>query len=181
MRSISIAYDWLINAMKVLAGAIVVLIFVLISLDVLLPLLGEILAVVGYPVRILAWDGTLGVVEYGLLWFTVLAAPWLARTKSHVFIDAINEFISPKVQRVTSKVAYLIVISGALLLTWFTSNLFLEAYMDEVTDERSIELMLWWIYAPMPLSFAMVAIEFIRFLLGIDDMFGSRSDVKEGM
>jgi len=40
---------------------------------------------------------------------------------------------------------------------------------------------LWWIYAPMPLGFFLVAVEFIRYLLGFDDMFGSRTDVKEGM
>ena len=33
----------------------------------------------------------------------------------------------------------------------------------------------------MPISFVLVAIEFIRFLIGIDDMYGSRTDVKEGM
>ena len=48
-------------------------------------------------------------------------------------------------------------------------------------DERSIELELWWIYAPMPLGFFLVAVEFIRYLIGLDDMYGSRTDVKEGM
>ena len=52
---------------------------------------------------------------------------------------------------------------------------------DDPTTSRSIELMLWWIYAPMPISFVLVAIEFIRYLVGIDDMYGSRTDVKEGM
>ncbi len=33
----------------------------------------------------------------------------------------------------------------------------------------------------MPICFALVAIEFIRYLIGIDDMYGSRTDVKEGM
>ena len=56
-----------------------------------------------------------------------------------------------------------------------------EAFIDENIDERSIELMLWWLYAPMPICFALVAIEFIRYLVGIDDMYGSRTDVKEGM
>ena len=65
---------------------IVLAIFVLIALDVILPLVG-----------IQPWDGTLGVVEYGLLWFTILAAPWLARIKGHVFIDAVAEMLPPVV------------------------------------------------------------------------------------
>ena len=149
---------------------IVLAIFVLIALDVILPLVG-----------IQPWDGTLGVVEYGLLWFTILAAPWLARIKGHVFIDAVAEMLPPGAKKVTSKIAYLVAIMGSLMLAYFSWLLMVEAFIDENIDERSIELMLWWLYAPMPICFALVAIEFIRYLVGIDDMYGSRTDVKEGM
>lgn len=170
MRFITAAHDWLINALKAISCAIVFAIFVLIVMDVLLPLVG-----------LQPWEGTLGVVEYGLLWFTVLAAPWLARIKGHVFIDAVNELLSSKARAVTSKIAYLVAITGSLLLAYYSTELLIEAYVDEAIDERRIELQLWWIYAPMPLGFLLVAIEFIRYLVGIDDMYGSRTDVKEGM
>ena len=149
---------------------IVLAIFVLIALDVILPLVG-----------IQPWDGTLGVVEYGLLWFTILSAPWLARIKGHVFIDAVAEMLPPGAKKVTSKIAYLVAITGSLMLAYFSWLLMVEAFIDENIDERSIELMLWWLYAPMPICFALVAIEFIRYLVGIDDMYGSRTDAKEGM
>ena len=170
MQVLSIAHDWLIHTFKFISGLIVLAIFVLITLDVLLPLMG-----------IQPWDGTLGVVEYGLLWFTILAAPWLARIKGHVFIDAVAVMLPPAVKKVTSKIAYLIAIIGSLMLAYFSWLLLVESYVDENIDERSIELMLWWIYAPMPICFVLVAIEFIRYLIGIDDMYGSRTDVKEGM
>ena len=95
MQAISKAHAWLINALKTLSCLIVFLIFVLIVMDVLLPLVG-----------LQPWEGTLGVVEYGLLWFTILAAPWLARIKGHVFIDAVAELLSPGARKVTSKLAY---------------------------------------------------------------------------
>ncbi len=170
MQVLSIAHDWLIHTFKFISGLIVLAIFVLITLDVLLPLVG-----------IQPWDGTLGVVEYGLLWFTILAAPWLARIKGHVFIDAVAVMLPPAVKKVTSKIAYLVAITGSLMLAYFSWLLLAESYVDENIDERSIELMLWWIYAPMPICFVLVAIEFIRYLIGIDDMYGSRTDVKEGM
>ena len=170
VQVLSIAHDWLIHTFKFIAGLIVLAIFVLITLDVLLPLVG-----------IQPWDGTLGVVEYGLLWFTILAAPWLARIKGHVFIDAVAVMLPPAVKKVTSKIAYLVAITGSLMLAYYSWLLLVESYVDENIDERSIELMLWWIYAPMPICFALVAIEFIRYLIGIDDMYGSRTDVKEGM
>jgi len=170
VQVLSIAHDWLIHTFKFIAGLIVLAIFVLITLDVLLPLVG-----------IQPWDGTLGVVEYGLLWFTILAAPWLARIKGHVFIDAVAVMLPPAVKKVTAKIAYLVAITGSLMLAYYSWLLLVESYVDENIDERSIELMLWWIYAPMPICFALVAIEFIRYLVGIDDMYGSRTDVKEGM
>lgn len=170
MQVLSKAHDWLIHTFKFISGLIVLAIFVLITLDVLLPLIG-----------IQPWDGTLGVVEYGLLWFTILAAPWLARIKGHVFIDAVAVMLPPPVKKVTSKIAYLVAITGSLMLAYFSWLLLVESYLDENIDERSIELMLWWIYAPMPICFVLVAVEFIRYLIGIDDMYGSRTDVKEGM
>tara|TARA_R110002110_G_scaffold214748_1_gene428558 strand:+ start:1358 stop:1870 length:513 start_codon:yes stop_codon:yes gene_type:complete len=170
VQLLSTIHIWLINALKFISSIIVLAIFVLITLDVLLPLVG-----------VQPWDGTLGVVEYGLLWFTILAAPWLARIKGHVFIDAVAEMLPPGAKKVTSKIAYLVAITGSLMLAYFSWLLVVESFVDENIDERSIELMLWWLYAPMPVCFVLVAIEFLRFLVGIDDMYGSRTDVKEGM
>ncbi len=170
MEIISRAYEWLINALKTLSCIIVFAIFVLIVMDVLMPFVG-----------LQPWEGTLGVVEYGLLWFTILAAPWLARIKGHVFIDAVAEMLSTKARKITSKIAYLIVITGSLLLAYYSLELAIESFVDEAIDERGIELELWWIYAPMPIGFFLVAVEFLRFLIGFDDMYGSRTDVKEGM
>ena len=170
MQTLAKVHDGLINFLKIISGVIVMAIFILIVLDVLLPL-----------INVQPWEGTLGVVEYGLLWFTVLAAPWLARVKGHVFIDAVAELLPSGVKKVTSKIAYLIAITGSLMLAYYSYELLVESYLDDNIDERSIELMLWWIYAPMPISFLLVAIEFMRYLLGFDDMYGSRTDVKEGM
>ena len=170
MEIISKAYEWLINALKTLSCIIVFAIFVLIVMDVLMPFVG-----------LQPWEGTLGGVDYGLLWFTILAAPWLARIKGHVFIDAVAEMLSTKARKITSKIAYLIVITGSLLLAYYSLELAIESFVDEAIDERGIELELWWIYAPMPIGFFLVAVEFLRFLIGFDDMYGSRTDVKEGM
>ena len=49
-------------------------VFVLIVSDVLIRLVG-----------LKPWLYSSVLVEYGLLWFTMLATPWLARNKRHVF------------------------------------------------------------------------------------------------
>ena len=171
MQVLSIAHDWLIHTFKFISGLIVLAIFVLITLDVLLPLVG-----------IQPWDGTLGVVEYGLLWFTILAAPWLARIKGHVFIDAVAVMLPPGSQKsdLQDRLSggYHGIADARLLLMALDWS---SPISTRISTNAVSSLMLWWIYAPMPICFALVAIEFIRYLVGIDDMYGSRTDVKEGM
>ena len=99
MQALSKAHAWLLHALMVLSGIVVFAIFILIVVDVALNLL-----------KIPAWQGTLGAVEYGMLWFTMLAAPWLARIKGHVFIDAITQLLNASIQRYTAKFAYLVAI-----------------------------------------------------------------------
>ncbi len=46
---------------------------------------------------------------------------------------------------------------------------------------RGVFMPAWLLFAPMPLCFLLVAGEFLRYLIGIDDMYGLRSDVKESV
>ena len=170
MEALGKAHLQLLILLKNIASVIIFISFVLIVLDVALIMFG-------YSGR----EATMGLVEYGLLWFTMLAAPWLARIKGHVYIDALTEFFNPAVQQVAAKLAYVVAIAGASISGWFSVDLWWEAYTTEMVDERGVELMQWWLYAPMPIGFFLVAIEFLRYLIGIDDMYGSRTEVKEGM
>ncbi len=170
MEALGKAHLQLLILLKNIASVIIFISFVLIVLDVALIMFG-------YSGR----EATMGLVEYGLLWFSMLAAPWLARIKGHVYIDALTEFFNPAVQQVAAKLAYLVAIAGASISGWFSVDLWWEAYSTGMIDERGVELMQWWLYAPMPIGFFLVAIEFLRYLIGIDDMYGSRTEVKEGM
>ena len=75
METIAKAHMRLLNLMKTGSELIIFGVFVIIVVDVGL----TICAKWGLPV--IPWDRTHGFVEYGLLWFTMLAAPWLARIR----------------------------------------------------------------------------------------------------
>lgn len=79
MRRIAAIHLQLLVLLKGLAGAVIFGVFLLIVTDVLIRTVG-----------LKPWIYSSVLVEYGLLWFTMLAAPWLARNKAHVFIDAIT-------------------------------------------------------------------------------------------
>ena len=170
MRAIAKAYELLLNAFKVGAEAVVFLIFLLIVTDVF--------------VRLVGWQPsayTLGVVEYGLLWFTMLGAPWLVRLKGHVFVDSLVQLLPPGVQYVLAKIVYLICIVGALTFVYFSFVLLVEAIQSGEMDIRGEDQPLWLLLVPIPISFLMVAIEFGRYLCGVDTMYTSRTEVRENV
>ena len=175
METITKAHLRLLNLMKTGSELIIFAVFVVIVVDVGL----TILAKWGAPV--IPWDRTHGLVEYGLLWFTMLAAPWLARIKGHVFIDAVTQLLPGAARNVLAKFSYCVVIVGCCAMTYYSVELLFEAFENEALDDRGADFWLWSLYLPMPFGFGLVAIEFLRFLTGVDDMYGSRMDVKEGM
>jgi C4-dicarboxylate transporter, DctQ subunit len=154
--------------LKALSGTIIFCVFLLIVSDVLIRTVG-----------LKPWLYSSVLVEYGLLWFTMLAAPWLARAKAHVFIDAIIQLLPPAVRHVLEKFVYLACVAISLTITYYSSSVLSTAIAEGQIDTRAVDMPLWALYAPIPLCFLLVGIEFLRFLLGFDSMYGSRSDVRE--
>lgn len=170
MSMIVKGYNFVLHALAVCSGIVIFAAFLMIVIDV--------------SIRILGFSPpafTIAVVEYILLYFTMLAAPWLVRIKGHVFIDAITQFLPPVIKRVTSKIAYAICICSALTLCYFSAGLLIDAVNTGNLDVRGVDMPQWSLYLPMPLGFLMVAIEFLRYLVGIDDMYASAIEAREGM
>lgn len=174
MTQISAAYLWLLNALRALSGVVVFCIFLLIVVDVGIRMAGPMIGV--QP-----WIYSSGVVEYGLLWFAMLAAPWLTRVKGHVFIDALTQLVPPAPQRILAKLAYLICVCSSLVFCYFSFWLLIEAIASGETDTRGEDMPLWTLLLPIPFCFFLVAIEFGRYLIGIDSMYGSRTDARENV
>ena len=182
MRIVTRVHDWVLNALKVGAEIVIFAVFVVIVVDISLTVLS------GLQIGIQPWDLALGFVEYCLLWFTMLAAPWLARVKGHVYLDAVTELLPPEVQKVTAKITYVVAFCGSAAFAYYSALLFWEAYVDELIDERGADMYQWildergadmyqWIlYFPMPIGFALLAVEFLRYLFGFDDMYDKRTD-----
>ena len=168
MALISRLYSNLIDLLRILSGVVVFAIFVLIVSDVLF-------RIFGLPL----WTYSSGVVEYGLLWFTMLGAPWLARIKGHVFIDAVTQLLPTGAKKVIAKIVYVICIVSCVVFAWFSFQLLWDAFGSGQTDTRGEDFPLWALLFPIPFSFSLVAIEFCRFLLGFDDMYSAVE--KEGV
>ena len=170
MSSITVAYNGLINGLRILAGIVVFSIFVLIVVDVFVRLIG-----------IPPWLYSTILVEYGLLWFAMLGAPHLVRTKGHVFIDALTQLLPQTARRITAKIAYVICIASSLVFAYYSLELLVGAIADNEIDVRAVDMPLWMLLLPIPFCFFLVAIEFVRYCIGWDSMYGERTEVKESV
>ena len=170
MGTLSRIYNLIVNGMAVLAGILIFLSFVMIVVDVTMRIVG-----------LTPPPFTIAVVEYILLWFAMLAAPWLVRIKGHVFIDAVTRFFPAAVRTAVAKAVYAVCIGAATIYGVHAAGLLGTAWQNDMVDVRSIDMPLWALYGPMPVCFIFVALEFARYLVGIDDMYSRSADGQEGV
>ncbi len=164
------AYNFLLYALATLSGVLIFLSFVMIVVDVTMRILG-----------FTPPSFTIAVVEYGLLWFAVLAAPWLVRIKGHVFIDALAQFLPGLVKRIAAKLVYILCIIAALVYSYNSGKLLINAFVEQKVDVRTVDMPQWVLFLPMPLCFFVVALEFGRYLIGVDDMYSQSIVEREGV
>jgi C4-dicarboxylate transporter DctQ subunit len=171
LRAIVNAYNALITGLAVLAGLIIAAIFFSIVVDVLMRTAG---------LQPPPW--TITYVEYGLLYFTMCCAPFLVRHKGHVLIEAFVTILPVPVRRVLEKVVYALCLCGALVFAYESVLLFLETWQSGRIDVRGVDISMWILFVPMPISYAAVAIEFGRYLFGNDTLYTyNLSEVKDSI
>lgn len=160
MRRLVRLYDALVTALAVLAGAAIALIFVLIVADVAAREL------FGKP-----FLATVGVVEYAMLYFTMFAAPYLMRTHGHVHVEALVSRLPPGGRRALEKGVGLVCAAACGLFAYTATQLLLEKLESGAIDMRSIDIPGWIIVAPLPLCYALVGVECLRFVFGRESMW----------
>jgi len=170
VRAVVAAYDRLIVVLAALAGAAIAFGFALIVVDV---------SVRAFGLRPPAF--TSAVVEYVLLYFTLFAAPYLVRRKGHVTVDALVSRLSGRARWLVEKLAYLVCVATALAFAVIGFRLGFDAIRLGTIEERSIDVPSWVDYSPLGPVFVLVAIEFARYLLGLDSLYRDRTQASESL
>jgi C4-dicarboxylate transporter, DctQ subunit len=168
MATVAALYRRLLEALAVVAGAILAAMAFAIVLDVLVRNLG-----LQPPAH------TLTLTEYGLLYLTMLAAPWLVREKGHVHIELVTAAVSPRTRFRLTRVVYALCVLTCAVIFWFGLDVTIAHYQRAVIDVRSFDMPRWLLTASIPLSFGLMTIEFARFLLGLDSMHTGRAGIHE--
>jgi TRAP-type C4-dicarboxylate transport system permease small subunit len=99
--------------------------------------------------------------EYALYLMTLLTAPWLLRRAQHVRLDLLLIVVPPRL-------AWLMELAGDVV--GLTVSLALVRYGFTMTHEslrlgsitiKNLVFPEWWLLAPLPITFALIAVEFV--------------------
>jgi TRAP-type C4-dicarboxylate transport system permease small subunit len=162
------AYDAVLYGMAWCAGLLIAAMMVVITVDVV--------------VRNLGYQSSghfFTFTEYALLLVPCLGAPWLVREKGHVYVEIFLMSLSRRGRERMRVLIGLVCIAVCAVLAWHGLELTLRDYVANEKDVRSLDMPRWMLVGFIPLSFAMMALEFLRFLLRREDFLGSLTGQKE--
>lgn len=159
-------YHRLLEGMAAVAAAILGLAVILITADVVMRTIG-----------VQPYAHTLALTEYGLFYATMLGGPWLLRTHGHVHVEIVQAAVPAVARRWMVKAVCLLGLLACLVVAWVSADVVIANFSRGAFDMRSFDMPRWLLFAPMPLSFLMMAGEFFGFLIGRAHIYGERPDL----
>lgn len=148
-------YDAAVTAMAIISGLLLLWMMISIIISVTMR---------NIDVQPYAWLFTS--LEYGLLYMTMLGAPWLVREKGHVHIELLTSTLPPRVQRLVSRLVAVLCVAVCVMLAWKGIELVARNIDRMDYDVRAYYTPKWLLTLAFPISFGVMAIEFARFVFG---------------
>ena len=154
LRYVGQGYDAVLYGMAYVAGFLMAAMMTVIFIDVVLRNLG-------YQSSAHFFTFT----EYGLLVIPCLGAPWLVREKGHIYVEILLMYLTPRRRRVATQAIGVVCVAVCAILAWYAFGVSLNDFVHNEKDVRSLDMPRWMVSGFIPLSFAMMALEFLRFLV----------------
>ena len=168
MRAVIRVYDALLYTMALIAAVTLVWLMVSVVLSVVMRNLG---------LQPFAWLFTSA--EYGILYMTMLGAPWLVREKGHVHIELVTAALPPTLRRFVSRLVAALCVLVCIILAWYGLQLFLTNIERNNYDVRAYYYPRWLLTVTFPIAFSVMAIEFSRFVFGSELMHSGEAGIHE--
>ncbi|TDK47430.1 TRAP transporter small permease [Antarcticimicrobium luteum] len=158
MSNLNALFDGVLKACAALAGTIFAAIAAMISVNVVLRNL------FGSPVY-----GLLDAVEYGLLVATFLGAPWVLWKRGHVTVDLVTAALPGRLAAPLARLTALIGLAACAALVRYAGEAALISAQRGSMIRTAFVIPEWWVLAVAPLGFALLALEFLRQMVGRAD------------
>jgi TRAP-type transport system small permease protein len=150
MLTLSRWYGRLLESMMSAAGLLLLLMTVMIGADVALRNIG----LGGVPPSNELTEDILYLV-------TLLAAPGLLRRGQHIRIDILLQALPPRTAWLLEWVGDVIGLACCLIFVWYGASVAAASFFDGSISVKTLVLPEWWLLAPMPVAFALLALEFV--------------------
>jgi TRAP-type transport system small permease protein len=154
MVKLSATYGRLLAGLA-LAGCVVLLFTMLvICADVLLRNVRLVPGLLGVP-----WANE--VTEYALYLITMLTAPWLLRQGQHIRVDVLLRAMPRYLAWYCEWAADLLALACCTVIAFFGLKAVLSSHAIGGTVVKVISVPEWWLLAPLPMMFALLAVEIL--------------------
>ena len=147
------AYGRLIDALAIVASLLLLAMMLIICGDVLT----RNVKLPGMPTG-LAWSNEIS--ELMLYLITLLAAPWLLREGRHIRVDIVLRVLPRGVAYACEWIADVLGLGCCLWMVWYGSAAASKSFQAGALSIKTLVMPEWWFLAPLPLCFALLAIEF---------------------
>ena len=111
--------------------------------------------------------------EYSLPLATFLVAPWLLSRSEHVRLDTLITALPPAAGRVLERIADGVGLLICVVFVVYGTKAIASSAQQGSMVIKAIVFPEWWLYAPVPVCFALLAIEFVRRMLGRGPLAGT--------
>ncbi len=150
MTRLSLAFGRLFNALAVAAALILLAMVVVVTADIVLR----------NTVRMgFAWANEVS--EYALYIMTLLTAPWLLRRGQHVRLDIILTLVPPRIAWLMEAVGDLLGLAVCIVLIRYGIAMTYDSWRLGAITIKNLVFPEWWLLAPLPAVFVLLAIEFV--------------------
>src|SRR6266404_7804084 len=154
MQRFEAAYGRLLDALALIACALVLAMTLMICVDVLLRNVRIFPRLVG-----LEWSNEVS--EAMLYLVTLLTAPWLLRRGQHIRVDIILRAVPPPVGWVFEWIVDTLALGCCALIAWYSAR---AAWASFAAGSLSIKTLItpeWWLLSVLPLAFTALTVEML--------------------
>lgn len=150
MTYLSKAFAKLLNALVVLAALTLLGMVVMVTADIILRNFTR----TGFP-----WANEVS--EYALYITTLLTAPWLLRRGQHVRIDLVLTAMPARIAWLMEAAADVIGFAVCVIIMRYGFKMTVDSAMLGSITIKNLVFPEWWLLWPLPLCFALLAVEFV--------------------
>jgi len=150
MTRLSRAFGRLFDALAFIAALILLAMVAVVTADIVLR---------NVTYGGIAWANE--VTEYALYLITLLAAPWLLRRGQHVRLDILLSAVPSRLAWLMEAIGDVLGFLVCLVLVRYGAAMAFDSARLGAITIKNLVFPEWWLLAPLPVTFALLAIEFV--------------------